>query len=114
LATVHSAAHWLKSLVEDEQERALLRRLLAPYESYLHARKQLRAEQGVEGPSGQPQTPWGPWTWQMLYSLSRAGDRAGAGATASRQLAERLHADDSHLMERLGVAARWADYLTRG
>jgi len=45
--------------------------------------------------------------------MAQRGD-AGRGQNGADELAARLHTDDYRLMERLGVAARWADYATRG
>lgn len=117
LDTVYALAHMLAEMVQSsEGERALLRLLLTQFEGYLEARAaQLRA-QGPLGESGQPQTPYGPWTWRSLYYLKRMARRGGAesGQNRADALAARLRADDYRLMERLGVAARWADYVTRG
>jgi len=117
MATVYGLARMLaKAVRSSAEERALLRLLLTQYEEYQEARAaQLRA-QGVVGPVGQPQTPWGPWAWRSLYYLKRMAQRgdAGRGQNGADELAARLHTDDYRLMERLGVAARWADYATRG
>ncbi len=117
-ASVQALAEWLQRNLAKGDSHSILRKVLDQYGEYLTQRRALLERHGAQGADGQPQTPWGPWTWRSVYYLKRAaeGSKADGGKEAkelTQQLAQQLAAD-YQLMERLGVAARWAEYLTRG
>lgn len=60
---------------------------------------------------------YGPWLWRKVYRLSRIGQRYDKGET--KQIAEAIKKLEEDLltgeqMPRVGLATRWAEYLTRG
>jgi hypothetical protein len=67
------------------------------------------------------QAAWGRWTWRSVYTLKRMEGRVGQGAQSQdvqqqqrlQKLRSALQQGDARLFERLGVAARWAELLTR-
>jgi len=72
----------------------------------------VRQEAGTDvNRSGQPQVLWGPWMWRAQYYLSRMAKQTRNDAI--KDLRDKLKADDFRSMERIGLAARWAELLTR-
>lgn len=60
--------------------------------------------------TGLPQTVYGPWVWHGAYLLARLARRAGEPVSGDiRTLKDRLLSD----MDIIGLAARWAEALTR-
>jgi len=91
--------------------RSLIRNLSRLYAQYAGAerRRQLVGEDVTQ--NGQPQPLWGPWMWRGYYMLRRMAGRTKMDDI--EQLADNLHDDDFRNMAWMGLAARWAELLTR-
>jgi len=97
----------LDDMVRSGAPRSLLRQLSRLYAQY-DAALQARARRGDDTVGqGQPQTLWGPWMWRGYYLLKRAKQ------ADIRTLAQTLHEDDFRSMAWMGLAARWADLLSK-
>lgn len=111
---VQPTAGRLASLVESRRApRALLQKLAQFHRLYTRQEKALRDRgEGVNKP-GQPQVYWGPWNWRSAYYLKRI---RGQGEEAEKEidnLRQSLGGDNFSAIEWIGLAARWADLLTR-
>ena len=62
---------------------------------------------------GQEQPHWGPWAWHAAYYLARLAERHKAEAPRLLALRERFGEDGYRGMERLALAARWAELELR-
>ncbi len=123
LQTVHGLMHFLHGLTQPNGARngpgkggkaapkALLRRLVELYGQYVEAREAWRRSHGDVTREGEPQVLWGPWTWRAVYTLARMAERTKKDEL--RELMAELRSTDYRIMERIGVAARWADLLGR-
>ncbi len=120
LGTVHGLMHFLHLLIEGDEgqgnggeiaPKALLRRLVELYGQYVEAREAWRRAHGDVTQEGKSQVLWGPWIWRAVYVLARMKKRSKREEI--QELVDGLRAPDSHMMERVGVAARWADLLGR-
>ncbi len=103
----------LCDLVErDELPTSLLTRLMAIDRRY----RQDKAERRILGPRKTPDghtvhVYFGPWMWRQAYAMARL--REGRTPDVRAKL-ERLEEDLLHpRIEYLGLAARWAQWLTR-
>jgi hypothetical protein len=70
-------------------------------------------ERGLEG----NKVYYGPWMWRKVYQLSRIGQRYER--EAAQQVAEQIKDLETRVLTRenmpfVGLATRWAEYLTRG
>lgn len=102
-----------------ERVKALCERLLAIQQeprvgrSLFHLLGQLYAEYQTSRShtrSGTAQYTYGPWMWHSAYLLSRLAERAGKSAEKEiHRLREDLLSD----IEIIGLAARWAEALSR-
>jgi len=117
ITSAHALMHLLHDMSNGQGEagaaapRALVRRLIGLYEQYAEASR-VRQEAGTDvNRSGQPQVLWGPWMWRAQYYLSRMAKQTRNDAI--KDLRDKLKADDFRSMERIGLAARWAELLTR-
>ncbi len=123
LETVHGLMHFLRGLTQQNgagggpenggkvAPKALLRRLVELYSQYVEAREAWRRSHGDVTQEGEPQVLWGPWTWRAVYTLARMAERTKRGEL--RELMDELRSTDYRMMERIGIAARWADLLGR-
>ncbi len=119
---------WLIGAQEDAKgERRLPRALLQVVQS-LHqlyraglrdARRRIRRENRKRPPDKKlplpdPQMFFGRWTWMQAYSLTRLRDRSKDEEVKARlkELQKQLMRPDRVRVS--GLAARWAEYLTRG
>ena len=109
------SVHWR----DFERAAALRERLLAiqrePHvgRSLFHLLGQLYAEYQTSRShtrSGTAQYTYGPWMWHSAYLLSRLAERAGG--TAAKEI-HTLRDDLLSDIEIIGLAARWAEALTR-
>ena len=100
----------LEDLVAKGAPKSLIRQLSRLYTQY-DAALQERARRGEDAAQGQPQALWGPWMWRGYYLLRRTAKRTKLGDID--KLAEALHDDDFRNMTWMGLAARWAELLTR-
>ena len=91
--------------------RGLVRRLVMLYEQYAESQRERREAGSDVGRSGQPQVLWGPWMWRAYYYLSRLA-RQGQNQDVAA-LRDQLKSDEFRSMEWIGLAARWAELLSR-
>lgn len=121
--TVHAMAHLLTRMTRPEDKnkkeapRALLQILIRLQEQYLEAAER-RARMGADrNRAGAMQTFYGPWMWRGYYFLKRMARRLEKASPPSARevdsLADRLHEDNFRAIEWIGLAARWAELLTR-
>lgn len=98
----------LCDLVEDEgAPKALLQTLRQLYLRYLQQQK----ARGIWD-----KVLWGPWMWWSAYMLTRMADRLKDKPQVREQvcsLRDRLKGEGFHGIRTLGLAARWAELLTR-
>jgi CRISPR-associated protein Csm1 len=118
--TAHALMHLLSRMGEGDDgaaaPQALVRRLIGLYGEYEEAAR-LRREAGIDrNRSGAEQVLWGPWMWHAAYTLTRMADRYKNQRILRDKildLRDRLKADDFRSMEWIGLAARWAELLSR-
>jgi len=118
--TAHALAHRLVRMVTREDKggegvrRSLLQRLIQVQEMYERA-GEARHRRGEElSQAGEEQVYLGPWMWRGYYFLKRmAGQKPGEPWDSIRNLADGLKGDRFRAIEWIGLAARWADLLTR-
>lgn len=94
--------------------QTLLRRLIQVQRLYESAAEERRRRGEELSGTGEEQVYWGPWMWRGYYFLKRMADRyKDDRGKAIDGLAESLHGDRFRAIEWIGLAARWADLLTR-
>lgn len=113
LRTVHGLMHELTGLVEAGAPKALLRRLVDFYGEYVEAQRRWQLTQGRSAWVHDAQTVWGRWMWRSVYTMKRMAERNRLLETRLERLRAALQQDDYRLFARLGVAARWAELITR-
>ena len=107
METVVGLAMLLDDLVEKGAPKSLIRNLSQLYAQYAQA-EQRRKEAGEdENRAGEPQPLWGPWMWRGYYLLKRSNEQA------IQELGDALHKKNFRNMAWMGLAARWAELLTR-
>jgi CRISPR-associated protein Csm1 len=118
--TVHGLAHTLVDMVAPQAKdngrvpQALLRNLIHVQQMYEDAAEQRRQRGEDLNQAGEEQVYWGPWMWRGYYYLKRMVRRyQDERGQAIDELAEGLHGDGFRAIEWIGLAARWADLLTR-
>jgi CRISPR-associated protein Csm1 len=92
--------------------RSLLGTMRAIHDRYYEDVRRAR-ERGLEG----NKVYYGPWMWRKVYQLSRIGQRYER--EAAQQVAEQIKDLETRVLTRenmpfVGLATRWAEYLTRG
>jgi CRISPR-associated protein Csm1 len=108
--TAHALMHRLEKMVQDNQNRALIGKLIRLHELYRNAQEK-REKSGADlNRDNQPQPLWGPWNWLAEYHLSRM---RGVPKEEVNDLRERLKQDQFRSIEWIGLAARWAELITR-
>jgi len=113
LSTVHSLALGLRDIIADGVPRGLLQRLIQ-FQSQAEEAAEARQRAGRDlNRAGEEQILWGPWMWQGYYVLKRMADQNSKMRVQIEALAEGLHRDRFRSIEWIGLAARWADLLTR-
>lgn len=120
--SIHQLAHLLAAMTAPEDRtrkaapKSLIRDLLEQYAAYAEAMKGRRLAGADVSRGGAPQTPWGPWMWRTVYLLSRMAERM-KGEKLTREeisaLRDSLWKNDFGNIEWIGLAARWAELLTR-
>lgn len=105
----------LCDLVEQrEVGRSLLHVLQQMHAQYRNLRDALAEQGGLRARNGHDQTVWGPYMWHSAYLLTRLAERSkGDAAQRVKKLRDDLSAEDFHAIETVGLAARWAEALTR-
>ncbi len=105
----------LWDLVEQrEVGRSLLHVLQQMHAQYRNMRDALADQGGSRARNGHDQTVWGPYMWHGAYLLTRLAERSkGDSAQRVKALRDNLSAEDFRAIETVGLAARWAEALTR-
>lgn len=111
LAHAADLAHFLAA--ETPDRRPLIRRLLALYAQYAEAEDKRRRTGRDRNRAGQPQPLYGPWMYRAAYTLTRLANQREEDQNAITALRDRLHRDQFQTMPWIGLAARWADLLSR-
>jgi len=107
-AQVREKADMLAKLVRRKDvPRGLLQTLQMIYGRFLEDRKEAR-RRGLSG----EQVYYGPWMWRQAYYLKRFAD--GKPETVQKEIMALRDWTLTHRIRYLGLAARWAEYLTRG
>ncbi|MEW6579785.1 MAG: type III-A CRISPR-associated protein Cas10/Csm1 [Chloroflexota bacterium] len=105
----------LVALVEDSAVgRSLLHVLQQMNIQYRDMRDELIRQGKTRARNGKEQTVWGPYMWHSAYLLTRLAERSkGDAAQRVKELRDYLSAEDFRAIERVGLAARWAEALSR-
>lgn len=115
----HALMHQLCEVVEKNAgPRSLLNRLSIFYEQYREAEVKRLQTQAASMHHVRPKTLWGPWHWRAFYTLTRLsklreGNDRDKGKDKILNLRDQLKADEFRGMDYVGLAARWAELLTR-
>jgi len=112
---------------EDERERRLPRAVLQVVQSLYHlyrtglrdARRRVRRENRKRPadkklPLPRPQMFYGRWAWMQAYSLARLARRSKDNEMKARLMGLQKALMQPTTVRYSGLAARWAEYLTRG
>ena len=112
----HALMHRLADMVQKQgASRSLPRLLIRLHERYQTEAEKRRREGRDQTRAGSPQTLWGPWNWLAIWYLTRmAEERKPALKAEIESLRNLLRRDDFRSIEWIGLAARWAELLTRG
>ncbi len=108
---VAQLADSLQKWIEAGAPKALLQNLLR-----LHAEWEVGRERAVKQRSlKRGKVYYGPWLWHAAYQLNRTAHAHGTPAEVRKAIEGWLSAmlPDPMLILRLGIAARWAELLTR-
>ena len=106
--------HGLVHTSQGQVGRSLLQVLQRMYRQYRDVRDALAERGGLRARNGKDQTVWGPYMWQSAYLLTRLADRVGNDVEKRvLELRDRLSANNFRAIETVGLAARWAEALTR-
>jgi len=105
--TVAGLAALLVEMIDHGAPKSLIRNLSRLYAQYKAAERRRRELGEDETLHGKPQPLWGPWMWRGYYLLKRSK------IADIEKLADALHDDDFRSMAWMGLAARWAELLTR-
>jgi CRISPR-associated protein Csm1 len=111
----HALMHFLTKVVEvNNANHSLIRLLVRLDERYREAEDRRRKTGSDQNRGGHPQPLWGPWNWLAYYYLKRRFKVEADDALKQDMddLAEVLRGD-FHIMEWLGLAARWAELSNR-
>ena len=93
---------------------ALLRHLIRLQDLYEAAAAQRRLQGQGTSCSGEEQVYWGPWMWRGYYFLKRmTHKKTGEPWDSINRLAESLQGEHFKAITWIGLAARWAELLTR-
>jgi len=110
---VKTLAKTLREWVEnDKVSKALLQNLLQLYTEWQAGRDEaVKNGQLTEG-----KFFYGPWVWHAVYQLNRTARAHGTAREVAQEIEkwlEGMFEEKSTLILRLGIAARWAELLTR-
>jgi CRISPR-associated protein Csm1 len=96
--------------------RQVLQRLMGFQLQYEKKKRDVLAVGEELNKSGQVQTLWGPWNWHSSYFLKRLklGDDAKEVRDFIDGVVNKLEGENFGEIEWIGLAARWADLLSRG
>lgn len=90
--------------------RSLFQLLLSFYAEYEATREKYRLQRTH---TDQPQIVWGAWLWHSAYQLKRMADRHKDQQGEIMALQDRMKEDQFAGVRYVGIAARWAEALTR-
>lgn len=94
--------------------RSLLHVLQRMHGQYRDMRDELVQQGKLRSRNGQEQTIWGPYMWHSAYLLTRLAERCKDDTQQRVEvLRDTLSAEDFRAIEIIGLAARWAEALTR-
>lgn len=121
VSSVHALAHLLLDMVDPSGggahvPKSLLGNLVQLYDQYRVADEERRQAGRDLNRAGAPQALWGPWMWRGVYMLSRMADRLKTQPHLQRQVQElqrNLEQEEFRNMDWIGLAARWAELLSR-
>ena len=118
LTTAYALMRMLVEMVEREENaapRGLVRQLVRLALDYDEAADRRSKEGEDRTRTGEAQALWGPWLWQGVYQLARMADRTKDASVKQRihQLRDYLRRGESVDMAWIGLAARWAELMTR-
>lgn len=114
MGNVHALMHRLEDMVENKGvNRAILRRLISLQEQYHEANEKRRREGRDQTQTHKPQLLWGPWNWLSFYTLSRMAKQTGDKSSKDIELLRNEIAKSFQSIEWIGLAARWAELITR-
>lgn len=99
---------------DDAKRQPLIRRLSGLHAQYAAAEEKRRQTGRDRAPDGKPQPLFGPWMYRAAYALARLAERDKGDKSNIESLRHHLEADQFQSMPWIGLAARWADLLTRG
>jgi CRISPR-associated protein Csm1 len=111
-AEVDTMRDTLLALLDQGVPRTLLMTVQSLYRRYAEGRTHHRTR------GGEPQFAYGPWVWQGAYQLTRLAERTSQpeAKKAVMKLRDRIiqEVQAPPFIERVGLAARWAQLLVRG
>ncbi len=107
------AARLCRLLEARKASRSLLRLLIDTQTAYEEARLRALREGGGHTVTGQPQGYYGPWVPRAQYALARLKELHRGAAREIDELVELMREDDYRAVAWVGLAARWAELLTR-
>ena len=112
--TVHAWSHRLQQAQKDTP-RALLGLLIRLQESYDSASEKRRLQGADLNQERKTQTIWGPWNWLGVYYLKRMQKRLSDPAFKDllQDILNLMQSGDFSSIQWIGLAARWAQLLTR-
>jgi len=111
---VKETADELRRLVKEKGvPQSLLQRLYQLYRLYAEKEKELKDRGEGENKVGEEQVYWGPWHWRAAYFLKRLAGQNREAKDEIEGLRERLSGYRFRAIEWIGLAAKWADLLTR-
>lgn len=94
--------------------RSLLHVLQRLHASYRATRDELVKGGQLHSRNGRPRVVWGPFMWHSAYLLSRLAERSRQDTQQRiRALRDQLGAEQFQAIEVIGLAARWAEALTK-
>lgn len=106
-AEVRERADMIAKLIKQENvPRGLLQTLQMIYNRFVEDQKEAR-RRGLKG----EQVYYGPWMWRQAYYLKRFAD--GKPEAVQKEIMALQEWTMTHRIQYLGLAARWAEYLTR-
>lgn len=103
---------FIKWMEDKGVPRGLLQRLTRLYLRYLQKEKEMKDRGEDKNQAGEEQVYWGPWHWHTAYQLKRLKVKEEVQKELEG-LREQLSGEKFRAIKWIGLAARWADLLTR-
>lgn len=119
--TSHGLMHFLVKLSEGGggergAPKATIQKLLRQYEAYAEVEGKRRLEGTDRNRSGGDQVFWGPWMWRAFYIIRQLARRTKESPDLQQELvrlSDLFKPETMKDMDWIGLAARWAELLTR-